>query len=172
MINASYQERCRNERERIDQALLQQAKDLGNAMHLHYDTWFAPNLRSMRFELDREVIFGWLPSGIAELPGLGPNLNERVGVARYAYTPGSFIRPNPWSTTGFSFDSTSPACRFPRSTFGTSMTRAATPTSFRSTRWRSRMALEVAAADKSSHSTKRNSTRDTPAHKPGESAPA
>ena len=33
MINADYQERCRNERERIDQALLQQAKDLGNAMH-------------------------------------------------------------------------------------------------------------------------------------------
>jgi signal transduction histidine kinase len=36
-INASYQERCRNERERIDQALLQQAKDLGNAMQHYYE---------------------------------------------------------------------------------------------------------------------------------------
>jgi signal transduction histidine kinase len=36
LIQANHKERCRAERERIDQALLQQAKDLGNIMQNHY----------------------------------------------------------------------------------------------------------------------------------------
>src|SRR6478752_997779 len=99
-INASYQERCRNERDRIDQALLQQAKDLGNAMHLHYNTWFAAEFTKYAVRASiAEVIFGMAPNSghSPNFPGLGPNLIASAAWHEYAYTPGSFIRPNPWS---------------------------------------------------------------------------
>ena len=105
-INASYQERCRNERDRIDQALLQQAKDLGNAMHLHYNTWFAAEFTKYAVRASiAEVIFGMAPNSghSPNFPGLGPNLIASAAWHEYAYTPGSFIRPNPWSYNGFFF---------------------------------------------------------------------
>ena len=49
-----------------------------------------------------------------------------------------------------------------------SMTKAVIPTSSRSTRWRSRMAIEVATGTKATDSTTRTSTRDDPGPtKPG-----
>ena len=88
-INASYQERCRNERERIDQALLQQAKELGNAMHLHTEPWFRAEFKNYGIHCAAaELLHG--PG-----PVLGPNLLANVAWYGYGHL-GSFSKPNPW----------------------------------------------------------------------------
>jgi signal transduction histidine kinase len=91
-INATYQERCRNERERIDQALLQQAKDLGNAMHLHAEPWFRAEFAKFGIQAaSAQLIFGPAPA-----PGLSPNLMTSVAWTAYGYAPPSPNRPAAW----------------------------------------------------------------------------
>ena len=91
-ISATYQERCRNERERIDQTLLQQAKELGNAMHLHSSSWF--NAEFMKYGVQAataQLIFGPAPA-----PGLGPNLMTGVAWTGYGYAPPTPSKPAAW----------------------------------------------------------------------------
>jgi len=91
-INASYQERCRNERERIDQALLQQAKDLGNAMHVHYNSWF--NAEFTKYGVQAAV--GQLIFGPAPAAGLAPNLMTSMAWTAYGYAPPTPTKPSAW----------------------------------------------------------------------------
>jgi len=90
-INGAYQERCRNERERIDQALLQQAKDLGNAMHLHADQWFRAEYSKFAIQATTaQLIFGPAPA-----PGLSPNLMTNVAWTAFGYDRPQPNRPPP-----------------------------------------------------------------------------
>lgn len=96
-INATYQERCRNERERIDQTLLQQARELGNAMHLHAEPWF--RAESTKYDVHcavSDLLF-------APSPVLGPSLLTNVSWYGYSHSPSVFGRPNPWSWWGGGF---------------------------------------------------------------------
>jgi signal transduction histidine kinase len=91
-INASYQERCRNERERIDQALLQQAKDLGNAMHSHSESWYRAEFAKLGIHAaTAQLIFGPAPA-----PGLSPNLMSQMAWTGYAYSPPTPSKPTAW----------------------------------------------------------------------------
>ena len=91
-INATYQERCRNERERIDQTLLQQAKELGNAMHLHAEPWFRAEFAKYAVQATTaQLIFGPSPA-----PGLGPNLMTGMAWTAYGYAPPTPSKPSAW----------------------------------------------------------------------------
>jgi signal transduction histidine kinase len=91
-INASYMERCRNERERIDQTLLQQAKELGNAMHMHSSSWFNDEFKKYALQAaTAQLIFGPAPA-----PGLGPNLMTGMAWTGYGYAPPTPSKPAAW----------------------------------------------------------------------------
>ena len=117
-INANYQERCHNERERIDEVLLQQAKDLGNAMHQHYGQWISA-------EFSKFGSHGATANSL--LRSIADNRSELTRrhclVRAYATIPEPSAGPTPGGGAGSSTASTSRASRFPKSTSGTSTTR-------------------------------------------------
>jgi signal transduction histidine kinase len=91
LIENQYEEHCRNERERIDQALLQQAKDLGNIMQGHYATALSEEVVNYRVHFaTAQLLFGPAPT-----PGLGPNFLTTLAWTGSGYTFGMPHRPNP-----------------------------------------------------------------------------
>ena len=82
-INASYLERCRNERERVDQALLHQARFLGNEMQHYYENGVfnievvkfrvATATSSLLFGVDPLATWAWTNAVNHQVPWGRPN---------------------------------------------------------------------------------------------------
>src|SRR5262245_50167227 len=70
LIQKGYDERVREEKEHTDEVLLQQAKELGNFMQIHYNT----NLDAEGVKFQQQMAAVQLLFGPAGLPGVGNQL--------------------------------------------------------------------------------------------------